>query len=122
MGLDAVSPLAAGAYAPRPGSAPRPAGGPSFEDVLGRAADGLQLSKHAAKRLDRRDLDLDPARLDRLGSAIARAAEKGARNSVVMLDGLAVVVDVRQRTIVTAMNTQGGDQRVFTNIDSVVVA
>ena len=53
--------------------------------------------------------------------AIDRAAEKGARNSVVMLDGLAVVVDVRERTIVTALDTGGGGQRVFTNVDSVVV-
>ena len=62
------------------------------------------------------------SRLDRLNSAITRAAEKGARNSVVMLDDLAVVVDVRGRTVVTAMNTEGGRERVFTNIDSVVIA
>ena len=59
--------------------------------------------------------------MDRLSTAIDRAAEKGARNSVVMLDGLAVVVDVRERTIVTALDTGGGGQRVFTNVDSVVV-
>jgi len=60
--------------------------------------------------------------MQRLDTAITRAAEKGSRNSVVMLDGLAVVVDVRQRTVVTALNTQQGKERVFTNIDSVVIA
>jgi flagellar operon protein len=90
--------------------------------VLSRAGEGVNLSRHAQKRIDRRDLNLDPARMDRLNNAISRAAEKGARQSVVMLDGLAVVVDVPQRTIVTAMNTGGGQQRVFTNVDSVVVA
>jgi hypothetical protein len=39
-----------------------------------------------------------------------------------MLDDLAVVVNVRERTVVTAMNTEGGRERVFTNIDSVVIA
>ena len=60
--------------------------------------------------------------MDRLNSAVSQAAAKGSKNSVVMLDNLAVVVDVRQRTVVTAMQKQGGSQRVFTNIDSVVIA
>jgi len=88
--------------------------------VLNRAAEGIQLSRHAQKRVDRRDLALNDAQLGRLDSAISRAAEKGARNSIVMLDDLAVVVDIRQRTVVTAMQQEGG--RVFTNIDSVVIA
>ncbi len=105
------------------GAAPvRSMGGPSFQDALRSAAAGVQLSSHAQKRVDRRDLDLDPARMHRLDSAITRAAEKGSRNSVVMLDDLAVVVDVRQRTVVTALNAQQGKERVFTNIDSVVIA
>jgi len=93
--------------------------GPAFADVLGGA---IHLSRHAQKRVDRRDLDLDPARLQRLDSAISRAAEKGARNSVVMIDELAVVVDVRGRTVITAMEHEGEGPRVFTNIDSVVIA
>lgn len=94
--------------------------GDAFGTVLERATEGIQLSRHAQKRVDRRDLALDAAQLGRLDSAISRAAEKGARNSIVMLDDLAVVVDVRQRTVVTAMQQEGG--RVFTNIDSVVIA
>jgi len=87
----------------------------------------VQLSRHAQNRVDRRELNLDPATMTRLNNAIDRAAQKGSRNSVVMLDGLAVVVDVRDRTVVTAMNTNGsagqpGKEKVFTNIDSVVVA
>ena len=100
----------------------RAAGGPSFQDALQQAGQGIQLSRHAQKRIERRDLDLDPARMDRLNSAIDRAAAKGSRNSVVMLDDLAVVVDVRDRTVVTALNASAGKEKVFTNIDSVVIA
>jgi flagellar operon protein len=46
----------------------------------------------------------------------------GARNGVVMLDDLAMVVDVRERTVVTALQREEGRQRVFTNVDSVVIA
>jgi flagellar operon protein len=99
----------------------RTAGGQSFQEALNRAGEGVQLISHAQKRVDRRDLQLDSERMQRLDSAITRAAEKGSRNSVVMLDDLAVVVDVRQRTVVTALNAQQGKERVFTNIDSVVI-
>ena len=101
---------------------PLKAGAPSFGQALQQAGNGIQFSRHAQKRVDRRDLDLDASKLGRLNSAIDRAAEKGARNSVVMLDDLAVVVDVRERTVVTAMNAEAGRERVFTNIDSVVIA
>lgn len=95
--------------------------GASFQEALGRAQEDIRMSRHAQKRVETRELGLDTARMDRLSNAISRAAEKGSRNSVVMLDGLAVVVDVRERTIVTALDTGGGEPRVFTNVDSVVV-
>jgi flagellar operon protein len=110
--------------APRPAPPPlRPAAGrESFAEALREASGGLQLSRHAQKRVERRELDLDAARQERLSAAIASAALKGARQSVVVLDDLAVVVNVRDRTVVTAMSTEGGRQRVFTNVDSVVIA
>ena len=98
------------------------AGGASFGNALQDAASRLQFSNHAQKRIDRRDLDLSSSQLSRLNTAVDRAAQKGSKNSVVMLDGLAVVVDVRDRTVVTAMNANQGKERVFTNIDSVVIA
>lgn len=109
-----------------PGPSAAPAANGDFGAILDRAGSELRLSRHAQKRVDRRDLDLDPTRMQRLEGAVAEAAQKGARNSVVMLDELAVVVDVRERTIVTAMNretsAESGRHRVFTNVDSVVIA
>lgn len=102
-------------------SAQRHTAAPGFQEVLSRAG-GLQFSNHAQKRIDRRELDIGPARLQRLESAVTAAAGKGGRNSLVMLDGMAVVVDVRGRTVVTALNASEGKERVFTNIDSVVIA
>lgn len=113
---------AAGNSAPSqaPGRTPP---GPSFDDVLARAGTDLTLSRHAQKRVDRRELNLDAGHMKRLDSAIQSASARGARNSVVMIDDLAMVVDVRERTVVTAMQRQGGSEpKVFTNIDSVVVA
>lgn len=121
MALNGISAVGVGQYSPPP--LPAPSGSnASFSDALAQAGNDLRLSRHAQKRVDARDLNLDQGRMDRLNSAVTQAAAKGSRNSVVMLDNLAVVVDVRQRTVVTAMQQQGGSQRVFTNIDSVVIA
>ncbi|MCZ2112092.1 MAG: flagellar biosynthesis protein [Dehalococcoidia bacterium] len=108
--------------AAQPANRPGSSAGAAFQEALQQASHGIQFSRHAQKRVDNRDLNLDPSRLDRLNTAIDRAAQKGARNSVVMLDDLAVVVDINQRTVVTAMNATQGKERVFTNIDSVVIA
>lgn len=123
MAIDRTQQIGPAGYARPQNPAPvRTAGGPSFQDALQGAASGLQFSNHAAKRIEKRDLDLDPGRMERLNSAITRAAEKGSRNSVVMLDDLAVVVDIRDRKVVTAINASQGKERVFTNVDSVVIA
>jgi flagellar operon protein len=119
MRIENLGPATSAGPARGPGTAPAPG---AFADALAQAGQGLRLSRHAQKRVERRDLDLDPGRIARLNTAITRAAEKGARQSVVMLDDLAVVVDVRERTVVTAMQQGGGRERVFTNIDSVVIA
>lgn len=121
MAIDRI----AGTYAPSAARTAAPVNNPQatgFADALRSAGDSVRLSSHAQKRIDRRDLGLDSTRLGRLDSAITRAAEKGSRNSVVVLDDLAVVVDVRDRTVVTAMKRDAGRERVFTNIDSVVIA
>jgi flagellar operon protein len=83
--------------------------------------DGLTFSKHLNERLNRRSLELTPDKLGRLSQAVDRVAEKGARESVVLLDNLALLVSVPNRTVLTAIETEKMKNGVFTNIDSVVV-
>jgi flagellar operon protein len=84
-------------------------------------ADGLTFSKHLAERINRRSIDLSPERLDRLSQAVDKVSQKGARESVVLLDNLALLVSVSNRTVLTAIETGKMKSGVFTNIDSVVV-
>ena len=58
----------------------------------------------------------------RLETAVDRAQAKGSRDSLILLDDLALVVSVTNRTVVTAVNEASQRERVFTNIDSVVIA
>jgi flagellar operon protein len=82
----------------------------NFRDVL--------FSKHAALRLDSRDIQLSDDQIARLGTAIGKAHEKGIRDSLVLMDDVALVVNVRSRTVITAMNRQ---ENVFSNIDGAVI-
>ncbi len=111
-----------------PGLAPaKPAaktGGPAFADELQKAAgsEALHFSRHALQRVQRRGIELDPTTLGRLNEGVGRAAGKGSRDSVVLVDGTAFVVSVANRTVVTAVGAQNMREHVFTNIDSAVIA
>ena len=82
----------------------------------------LQFSGHARKRIEQRGLYLDAERIARLESAVERAAAKGSRDSLVLLDELGLIVNIQSQTVITAMDEASRKEHVFTNIDSVVIA
>ncbi len=108
-----------------------PAGSPtrgtpeqSFAEALKQAggASPLQFSRHALARLQRRGIELDASTLGRLSEGVGRAASKGSRDSLVLVDGTAFVVSVSNRTVITAVGSEHMKDSVFTNIDSAVIA
>ena len=89
--------------------------GLSFEDVLRQQMGGtaestseLKFSKHANMR-------------QRLEAGVAKASEKGIKESLVIVDSLAFIVNVPNQTVVTAMDQTESDENVFTNIDGAVI-
>lgn len=98
--------------------------GPAFADVLKDVAGAqpVQFSKHAVQRLERRNLAVDATTMQRLQDGVDRAAGKGARDAVVLVDDAAFVVSVRNRTVITAVGKDQMKDHVFTNIDSAVIA
>ena len=102
-------------------SSPRvPGAGTDFTQALERSQ--LEFSRHALKRIEQRGLQMDAPRLERLEQAVGRADAKGSRDSLILLDELALVVNVQNRTVLTAMDEASRKEHVFTNIDSVVIA
>ncbi len=95
--------------------------GKSFREVLDSVkSNELVFSKHANERLLSRNIDLSESQLERLQSGTRRAEEKGIKESLVMVDNLAFIVNVRNNTVITAVNEK--DDKVFTNIDGAVIA
>ena len=96
---------------------------PSFVDYLNQVqAQPLRFSNHAQKRLDTRQISLSDDGLKRLTSAVEKAEKRGGRESLVMVDDLAFIVNVKDRLVVTAIDAQSRGDGVFTQIDSVVFA
>jgi flagellar operon protein len=65
---------------------------------------------------------MSPATLGRLAEGVGRAAGKGSRDSLVLVDGTAFVVSVPSRTVITAVGSEHMRDHVFTNLDSAVIA
>lgn len=83
---------------------------------------GVRFSAHAQTRLQSRQIALQPDHLDRLQGAVQRAASKGSRDALVLMDDMAMLVSVANRTVITVVDKDNLKQNVFTNIDSAVIA
>lgn len=81
----------------------------------------VKLSQHAMDRLKSRGITLTEADMKQLAGAVDSVAQKGGKDSLVMMGDAALVVSVKNRTVVTAMDRQGMKGNVFTNIDSAIV-
>jgi flagellar operon protein len=82
----------------------------------------LTISQHAQKRLDSSQVKLSQDDMQRITGAVDKASAKGANQSLVMLDDLALVVSIRNRVVITAVDEARTKEGIFTNIDSVVIA
>jgi flagellar operon protein len=121
-----------------PGPAPRPAGvpveippsssGSSFRSVLEQtaqqpatSAEPLRFSAHAMQRLQSRNITLTGDDVARMNAMADKAAAKGAKQSLFILRDTAMVVSIKNRTVITAVDQDSMKENVFTNIDSAAI-
>jgi flagellar operon protein len=96
----------------------------AFADVLAtqlRNGKTVKFSAHATQRLADRRIALTQNDEASISRAVDKAAAKGARETLLLMDKLALVVSVPNRTVITAMSQHELNDTVFTNIDSAVV-
>jgi flagellar operon protein len=95
-----------------------------FDSVLQTTVDrlsALKFSAHAKERLTLRNINLSTQDLSRITEAVNKAAAKGARQSLLVMDRMALIVSVTNRTVITALDGSNMKENVFTNIDSAVI-
>ncbi len=96
----------------------------SFQDIFQstkeQTVDSLKFSKHANERLATRNINLSAEQMERLENGTTKAREKGIRESLVMVDDLAFIVNVKNNTVITAVGDTA--ESIFTNIDGAVIS
>lgn len=113
-------------------------GGTSFEETLTQVAkteglkkpeiskpedlkSSIKFSNHAIERMQTRGISYNPESLLKLDEAIKKAASKGSKDTLVLMNDSALIVSVKNNTVVTVMDKNSLKENVFTNIDSTVV-
>lgn len=96
----------------------------SFQDVLNKTIDGnseLQFSKHASMRLKSRDIKISNEQMERIENGVTKAKSKGIKDSLVLVDNIALVVNTRKNIVITAMEQTQSNENIYTNIDGAVI-
>jgi len=97
----------------------------SFNQILQNTIsenEKLKFSKHAEMRLNSRNIVLTEQQKEKITKAVDKAREKGVKETLVVMDDIAFVVSVTNRTVITAANCNELKENVFTNIDGAVFA
>lgn len=116
-------------------SGPEKSNGPSFAETLNglqgglqkvnkpamQTADPVKFSNHAVERMMSRGISFSKEDMGRLNEAVDRASAKGSKDSLILMNDSALIVSVKNRTVVTVMDKNALKENVFTNIDSTIV-
>ena len=95
--------------------------GASFADILQSATKKVSFSNHAMQRMESRNLNLSTQDLQKLDDTVDMMAKKGAKESLIYMNDMALVVSVANRTVITAMDGKSAKENIFTNIDSAAI-
>ncbi|TYO95480.1 TIGR02530 family flagellar biosynthesis protein [Desulfallas thermosapovorans] len=96
----------------------------AFQEILSRELAGdskIKVSVHAQRRLAERNIVLGRQDWEKINHAVNKAQAKGASNSLVIHGDTALIVSVKNRTVISAMDENDMREHIFTNIDSAVI-
>ena len=91
-----------------------------FDELLSSKTEpaDVKFSAHAVERLKYRNIELKREDVLRLNEAVEKAQAKGSKESLILLKDLALIVSVKNRMVITAVDGGNIKDNVFTNIDS----
>ncbi|MEG0370826.1 MAG: TIGR02530 family flagellar biosynthesis protein [Clostridium sp.] len=93
-----------------------------FEKCVNNAIDkSLKFSSHANERLNSRNINLSKSDMNNINKAIDKVKQKGSKEALIIYNDLALIASVQNRTIITAMDKDSLDEKIFTNIDSAII-
>ncbi|MCM3291715.1 flagellar operon protein [Paenibacillus sp. MER 180] len=81
----------------------------------------VRFSHHAQLRMKERGMSMTPDLMQKMKQAISQAESKGAKQSLVVVNKQAFIVNVHSRTVITALDEASQQDHIFTQIDSAVL-
>ncbi|GAC1392539.1 MAG: TIGR02530 family flagellar biosynthesis protein [Vulcanimicrobiaceae bacterium] len=122
--LNRINPAAPNRAARVPVQIP-PTAGSSFRELLEKQGvakgEPLKFSAHAMQRLQSRNINLTQEDMAKMNVMADKAAAKGSKQSLFMMRDVAMVVSIKNRTVITAVDQDSMKENVFTNIDSAAI-
>ncbi|MEJ5287161.1 MAG: hypothetical protein CH6_1259 [Candidatus Kapaibacterium sp.] len=91
-----------------------------FQELFEAELNNIKFSAHAKARLTSREIDITPDDLEKLQKAITNVQMKGGRESLVVFPDKSFLVSIPNRTVITVFSNEKLEEKVITNIDSVV--
>lgn len=95
----------------------------SFDAVLQQiqSSGEVKFSKHALSRLEQRNIKLTAEDITKINGAVDKAAKKGVKDALIMMDNKVFVANIKNKTVITAAADDQLKDNVFTNIDGAVI-
>jgi len=81
----------------------------------------LKFSNHAVERMNSRGIHFSPEEITKFEQAAQKASEKGGKEALLISDDNALIVSLKNNTVVTVVDRNALKDNVFTNIDSTVI-
>lgn len=93
-----------------------------FKDIFNEELKKIKFSGHALNRMNSREINLDEQDIKRLENAVTKAEEKNSKDSLVMMDNKAFIINIPNRTVVTMLTKDKLNENIITQIDSAIFA
>ncbi|WP_102346941.1 TIGR02530 family flagellar biosynthesis protein [Bacillus sp. Marseille-P3661] len=104
------------------GNQPKVNTGSSFKELLNNIdSSTLKISKHAEKRLNERNIKIDPELWTKIEKKVNEARIKGVHDSLVVTEQAALIVSAKNNTVITAMDRNEAAEQIFTNINGTIL-
>lgn len=81
----------------------------------------LTVSKHASKRLAERNIAIDNSMWGKIANKVTEAKKLGVANAIVVTDQATLVINAKNKTVITAMNREEASTQIFTNINGTII-
>ncbi len=91
----------------------------SFKDILQNKQ--LNISNHAKSRMEERNIKLDETKWNKMQEKLKDAKAKGVTDSLVLMNDAALLVSVKNNTVITALNRSEMESKLITNINGAIV-